>query len=179
VNVLSELYSKSDFLDEYTQYLRELIPSLEKLKIVNVTETKRQLRLTINGETFKLKEMSDGTIKAMLLTLLLWSPNKTTILALDEPELNLHPAWLKVISNWVLRSTSNDQIYISSHSPDFLDGFTEMFREGYVGLFVADLREKQTIKPMSPKKLESFMMEGWELGDLYRVGEPALGGWPW
>lgn len=179
VNVLSDLYSKSDFLDEYTQYLRELIPSLEKLKIVNVTETKRQLRLTINGETFKLKEMSDGTIKAMLLTLLLWSPNKTTILALDEPELNLHPAWLKVISNWVLRSNSNDQIYISSHSPDFLDGFTEMFREEYVGLFVADLREKQTIKPMSPKKLESFMMEGWELGDLYRVGEPALGGWPW
>jgi len=179
VNVLSDLYSKSDFLDDYTQYLRELIPSLEKIKIVNVTETKRQIRLTIDGETFKLKEMSDGTIKAMILTLLLWSPNKTTILALDEPELNLHPAWLKVISNWVLRSHTNGQIFISSHSPDFLDGFTEMFIEGYVGLFIADLREKQTIKSMSHKELESYFSEGWELGDLYRVGNPVLGGWPW
>lgn len=179
VNVLSDLDSDSDFLDEFTHNLQTLIPSLEKLKIVNVTETKRQLRLIINGESYKLKEMSDGTIKAMLLTLLLWSPNKTTILALDEPELNLHPAWLKVISNWVLRSQVNGQIFISSHSPDFLDGFTEMFREGYVGLFVADLREEQTIKSMTPKKLEALMKEGWELGDLYRVGEPALGGWPW
>lgn len=179
VNVLSDLDSKSDFLDEYTQYLRELIPSLEKLKIVYITETKHQLRLTINGKYFKLKEMSDGTIKAMLLTLLLWSPNKTTILALDEPELNIHPAWLKIISNWVLRSQSSGQIFISSHSPDFLDGFTEMFRKDYVGLFIADLKEEQTIRPMNPKKLESFMVEGWELGDLYRVGEPALGGWPW
>ena len=179
VNVLSDLYSDSDFLDEYAAHLRELIPGLEKLKIVNVSETKRQLRLTINGQIFKLKEMSDGTLKAMILTLLLWSPNKTTILSLDEPELNLHPAWLKVISNWVLRSQSSEQIFISTHSPDFLDSYTQSFKEGKVCLLVADLNEAQTIKAIDPKQVEHFTNDGWELGDLYRVGEPSLGGWPW
>lgn len=178
VNVLKYLDDSFDFLDQYTEILREIIPDLQKIKISDVSETKRQLKLTINNETYKLKEMSDGTVKAMLLALILWSPNKT-ILALDEPELNLHPAWLKVITNWVLRSNSSEQVFISSHSPDFLDGFTDMYRQGLVNLFVANLEQKDTIRPVESRILENLFEEGWDLGDLYRVGDPTLGGWPW
>jgi AAA15 family ATPase/GTPase len=133
----------------------------------------------MDKDIFKLRDMSDGTIKAMLLALLLWSPKKATFLSIDEPELNIHPAWLKVIANWVLRSNSYEQIFISSHSPDFLDGFTEMFMESKVGLFVANLGKIRTINPVTPETLERLIREGWQLGDIYRVGDPILGGWPW
>lgn len=54
-----------------------------------------------------------------------------------------------------------------------------MFQKGQVGLFVCSLNKKQTIKPVSPDVLKEMLEEGWELGDLYRVGDPLLGGWPW
>ncbi|GAX92028.1 AAA family ATPase [Effusibacillus lacus] len=179
VNVLNYLDEQYDFLDAYTQYLRELIHDLDSVKIISVGDTRRALQLKIKGQIFKLHELSDGTIKAMLLTLLMWTPEKMTILALDEPELNLHPAWLKVISTWVERTDSMEQLFISSHSPDFLDGYTELFLKQKVDLLVFDLKEEPTVKVVKPDNLKDLLERGWEIGDLYRVGEPALGGWPW
>jgi len=179
VNVLGYLDEKYDFIDLYTDSLKELIPGLERIKFVLSDERKRGLQLRINNQTYKLYEMSDGTLKAMLLVLLLLTPERMTILAIDEPELNIHPAWLKVIANWILRLKSTEQIFISSHSPDFLDSFTSMFLEGKVGLFVFNVNKEETITAVKPETLETSLREGWELGDLYRVGDPFLGGWPW
>lgn len=213
VNVLDYLDAKHDFLDRYTQILRELMPGLQKVKVIS-TDRKRALQLIIDDEQYKLYEMSDGTIKAMILALLLWTPEKMSILALDEPELNMHPAWLKIIARWILRKQSANQVFISTHSPDLLDVFTESFikeelalcvfrlpsrikakSEGqissdaarvdaYSELFpgvnkLKDLKKNGMITVVSPEKISNFITDGWELGDLYRVGEPALGGWPW
>lgn len=179
VNVISYLDERYNFIDDYTDRLRELIPKLKRIKIVHISETKRQLQLVIGGETFKLSEMSYGTIQVMLLTLLLWTPERMSILSLDEPEINLHPAWVKVIGDWVTKSPSASQIFISTHSPDLLDRFTELYRQGEVALFTFHLDQTPTVKRVYPDKLDVFFQQGWELGDLYRVGEPELGGWPW
>lgn len=44
-------------------------------------------------ESYLLSEVSDGTIEALLLALLISMPQKQapTLLAIDEPEVNLHP----------------------------------------------------------------------------------------
>lgn len=181
VNILyhASVEKGTDFLEGYKVFLREIVPQLEDLRIEVQSDGKRQLYLKIGGKEFKLSEMSDGTIKAMLLLVLLVSPDKMTILSLDEPELNLHPAWLQVITNWVLRSDSAEQIFISTHSPEFLDGFTADVHSGEVALFVGNLESDQTIRPLDPRRLDHYIAEGWKLGDLYRVGEQSLGGWPW
>ena len=179
VNVLNYLNDNYDFLDQYTDLLRELIPGLERVKISHVSQSNYELQLRIKNDWFKLNEMSDGTIKAMLMTLLLWSPEKMGIIALDEPELNLHPAWLKVMTNWIIQLRSTEQIFLSSHSPDFLDGFTSSFQQGETGVYVFNLDQTESIKLLMPEQIREFLQEGWEIGDLYRVGEPLLGGWPW
>ncbi len=114
----------------------------------------------------------------MALAALLWNPERVSTLVIDEPELNLHPAWLKVVAGWILDHRSADQVFVSTHSPDLLDGFTEAFREGALALFVCD-GTGRSIRPADPSALDSFFQRRWELGDLYRVGEPVLGGWPW
>lgn len=178
VNVLRYLDQKYDFLDEYVERLRELVPDLRKLKVVDASDTYKQLELNIGGHKYKPREMSDGTLKAMWLALLLFSPEKGSLLSIDEPEMNLHPAWLKVIGRWLQRFTSAEQLFVSTHSPDLLDTFTEGFKTGDVTLFVFGLGDKE-MRRVEPTELESFWKDGWELGDLYRVGEPKLGGWPW
>ena len=122
--------------------------------------------------------MSDGTLKALWLALLLFSPDRGSLLSIDEPELNLHPAWLRVIGGWLQRFSSAEQLFVSTHSPDLLDSFTEGFKNGAVELFVFGKGEAP-LHQIEPAALDGFFQEGWELGDLYRVGEPKLGGWPW
>lgn len=104
--------------------------------------------------------------------------NATTLLTIDEPELNLHPAWLARIGVWLKECRSAEQLIISTHSADLLDRLTDAFRAGEAALFVCGGGEKG-IHRIEPGTLDSFFAEGWELGDLYRVGEPKVGGWPW
>lgn len=179
VNVLYYLEEKYEFLEKYADVLREVIPDLTKFKISHTTESKIDLKLQIKDDWYKLSEMSDGTIKIMIIALLLSTPEKMSVIAFDEPELNLHPAWLKVISRWFLKMQSASQIFISTHSPDLLDGFTEVFHDKQANLYAFNLKGEKKIEQVTPNSLVEFLDEGWKLGDLYRVGEPLMGGWPW
>jgi predicted ATPase len=165
-------------LEAYALRLRELDPRVRRVKVVDVSDARRDVELVLESGSFRLRDLSDGTLKTLALALLLWSPERVSTLMIDEPELNLHPAWLKVVAGWILDHRSADQIFISTHSPDLLDGFTEAFREGEVALFVCD-GTGRGIRAADPRALDSFFQRRWELGDLYRVGEPVLGGWPW
>ena len=100
------------------------------------------------------------------------------MLAIDEPEMNIHPAWQQIIGRWIQQSDNFKQCFISTHSPDFLDVFTEGFKRGEVSVFVFDPREECLVKKLDYKKIKDDL-EDWELGDLYRVNDPAIGGWPW
>lgn len=166
-------------MGEYTRLLAQMLPDLREVKIVSVGDDAHSLRLDFGGgQRFKIGEMSHGTIKAMILAALVSSPVPTCLLSLDEPELNLHPAWLRVLGRWLLECRTAEQIIISTHSPDLLDSFTEAYRKGEVALFVFNW-PRRGVQHIEPNELDPFFQEGWELGDLYRAGEPKLGGWPW
>ena len=101
------------------------------------------------------------------------------MLAIDEPEVNLHPAWQNVLAKWLQTSAVFSQCFISTHSSDFLDAFTEGFRNGNVNIFVYDPTGKESFKPLNRERVNFEIDNGWLLGDLYRVNDPAIGGWPW
>ncbi|MFN9173215.1 MAG: hypothetical protein ACK58N_01505, partial [Synechocystis sp.] len=65
----------------------------------------------------------------------------------------------------------------STHSPDLLDQFTDCIEN--VHCFYQQDNNYFGIKTLSQESLQPQLDEGWELGDLYRVGDPLVGGWPW
>lgn len=103
--------------------------------------------------------------------------NAISLLAIDEPEMNLHPAWQKQLANEMIRGQGFKQCFISTHSPNFLDEFTEEFLNENVAVFVFDPGSKTTIRKLAQQELRSDLSE-WTLGDLYRIGDPMIGGWP-
>ena len=107
--------------------------------------------LQINGINFPLSEVSDGTVHLLLLILMLNQPKDSGIsmLAIDEPEMNLHPAWQKLLACEILSCQSFKQCFISTHSPDFLDEFTEDFLTGNVAVFVFDPARKTPIRMLN------------------------------
>ena len=97
------------------------------------------------------------------------------VVFIDEQELNLHPAWLYRLRKdfW----DSGKQIFIATHSSELLDSFTEDWQKGKVKIFVF---ENGNIRELKQKEqLKDYLEEGYQLGDLYRSGEPSIGGWPY
>lgn len=137
------------------------------------------MELEIDEHFFPLSEISDGTVHLLLLALFLCLPQSygISMLAMDEPEMNLHPAWQKLLAHEIIRSDSFKQCFISTHSPDFLDEFTDEFLSGDVGIFVFDPSSRFSIRKLDRDELQADLTS-WTLGDLYRVGDPTIGGWP-
>lgn len=166
------------FKDRYLSVLKKLVSGCEDIRICDAGG-KVWMELKIKGYYFPLSEVSDGTVHLLILLLMLNLPeyNGISMLAIDEPEMNLHPAWQKLIANEVLRCQSFEQCFISTHSPDFLDEFTDDFLSGNVGIFVFDPYSKIPLRKLDREELKSELRD-WTLGDLYRIGDPMIGGWP-
>lgn len=163
----------------FERYLRELIPDLQQADTVSIYD-KLLFRLMYDDKQYDLSDISEGTLKGLILNLLINMPMETpcSLLAIDEPETNLHPAWQKVVGNWLQTSTNFNQCFISTHSPDFLDSFTEEFKADHVAVFVFDNTGQDSIRKITYQDIADELGD-WELGDLYRTNDPALGGWPW
>lgn len=172
-------YKSEDVLwkNKFEERMRELIPNLQVADTVNAYD-KLIFKLVYNDEQYDLSDVSEGTLKGLILNMLVNMPmkNPRTLLAIDEPETNLHPAWQKVVGNWIQTADTFNQCFVSTHSPDFLDVFTEEFKKEKVAVFVFD--NDECIKKIQYKDIVDELGE-WELGDLYRTNDPALGGWPW
>ncbi len=180
VNVFSK-YKAEDIMwkKHFEDKMKALIPNLEMADSVNVYE-KLIFKMLYGDKQYDLSDVSEGTLKGLILNMLINMPfeQKVSLLAIDEPETNLHPAWQKVVGNWLQMSETFKQCFVSTHSPDFLDVFTEEFKQGRVAVFVFDNNSDNLIKKVKYEDIVDELGE-WELGDLYRTNDPALGGWPW
>ena len=75
------------------------------------------------GPAFELVQESDGTLRMLgILTALYQTPSRT-LLAIEEPELTIHPGALGVLCDAMKEASSYSQIVITTHSPDLIYHF--------------------------------------------------------
>jgi len=167
-----------DFEEHINHAMKSILPNTRKIKTY-----RSNLSLAVQWhfeemrEPFYLSELSDGSVRMLCWATLLHSPILPTLLVIDEPELGLHVAWMQILAEWIKNAAHKTQVMISTHSPDLLDYFTDSVKN--VLCFERQDKSHFTIKPLSTSALSSKIEEGWQLGDLYRIGDPDLGGWPW
>ena len=61
-------------------------------------------------------ELSDGTLRYLLLVAALLSPRPPGLMVLNEPETSLHPALLAPLARLIGQASSTTQIVVVSHS---------------------------------------------------------------
>jgi predicted ATPase len=61
-------------------------------------------------------ELSDGTLRYLLLVAALLSPRPPTLMILNEPETSLHPDLLPALARLIAKASSNTQIIVVSHA---------------------------------------------------------------
>jgi predicted ATPase len=62
-------------------------------------------------------ELSDGTLRYLLLSAALLTPRPPELMVLNEPETSLHPDLLPALARLILAAAANTQIIIVSHAP--------------------------------------------------------------
>ena len=168
-----------DFEDSLNEAMKSILPKTRRIRPVR----SGRLSLTVEWyfedikEVFYLNEMSDGTVRMLCWATILHSPLLPSLIVIDEPELGLHVSWMPILAEWIKKAARKTQIIITTHSPDLLDHFTDCLEN--VLCFYSKNRTHFSVKSLSKAMLEQKLEEGWQLGDLYRVGDPTIGGWPW
>jgi len=178
--VLDNLSQRNiDFEDSINEAMKLILPQTRRLRPIRSGRLSLTVEWYFDGipEPFFLTDMSDGTVRMLCWATLLHSPVLPSLLVIDEPELGLHVAWMPILAEWIKQAAQKTQIIVTTHSPDLLDHFTDCLEN--VLCFYSENRTHFSIKPLSKPMLEPKLEEGWQLGDLYRVGDPSIGGWPW
>ncbi|QDQ27277.1 AAA family ATPase [Chitinimonas arctica] len=61
-------------------------------------------------------ELSDGTLRYLLLTAALLTPRPPTLMVLNEPETSLHPDLLPALARLIIACSAHTQIWVVSHA---------------------------------------------------------------
>ncbi len=80
--------------------------------------------------------LSDGTLRLLAYLVLLNQPDLPSLLTIEEPERNVHPAWLIIISDILLQLSERTQVIITTHSSQLLDTFTPQNLNENVGILL-------------------------------------------
>lgn len=98
----------------------------EELIFPPAADQKVQLRL--RWKSLKTEQsaanLSDGTLRFLLLVAILANPEPGDLIAIDEPETGLHPSMLPIIAELAAEASQRTQVILTTHSPQFLDAFT-------------------------------------------------------
>ncbi|MCP4135088.1 MAG: AAA family ATPase [bacterium] len=178
--VLDNLSSESlDFEESINRAMKSIIRSTRKVRPIKSGRLSLAIEWHFNDieEPFYLNDMSDGTVRMLCWAVILHSSKLPKLLVIDEPELGIHVSWMPILAEWIKSAAEKTQVIIASHSPDLLDYFTDHWKD----VFVFSLGKKDYFKvnQLSETDLKEKFDEEWQLGDLNRVGDPSVGGWPW
>lgn len=174
-----------EFEEAIEQAMKAILPGTRKLRAITSGRLSLTVEWHVQGckEPFFLNEMSDGTVRMLCWAIILHSPQLPSLIAIDEPEVGIHVAWLPILAAWIKEAARRTQVIISTHSPDLLDHFTDQLEsdDGKLYVFQTDPKSKNhfVVKQLLKTAVATQLEEGWQVGDLYRVGDPSVGGWPW
>jgi predicted ATPase len=118
----------------------------------------------INGNEMITAQLSDGTLRFMMLVTLLMHPVLPDSIFLDEPELGLHPYAIDTVASLIKEITYSKkaQITISTQSPLLIDFFEPE------DVLVVEHKDAQSIfTRLSSNELSSWLEE-FTLGDAWK-----------
>jgi predicted ATPase len=131
----------------------------------------QRVQLRIRWRSLKTEQsaadLSDGTIRFLMLLAIFASPDPGALIAVDEPEVGLHPSMFPIVAEFAAEAAMRSQVVLTTHSPQFLDAFGKdapttavtQWADGETRLSVIDGEE-----------LRRWLQE-YSLGALFRSGE--------
>lgn len=152
---------------EILKLMEERVPGIKKVEAQETSDGRIVLRFQDGNfkDPFVARFVSDGTIKMFSYLVMLKDPEKHALLCVEEPENQLYPQLLQELAEeFRIYSETGGQVFISTHSPDFLNAvrLEELYclvkENGYTKIY------KASQNPL----IKALYDEGDLLGQLWR-----------
>ena len=101
----------------FDQVLSKLLDPVPDWSIDQMDSGQHYLKIRANGTTHSSEGMGEGLVSLLYIVDALYDSNESHLIAIDEPELSLHPALQRRLSALLVEYASNRQIVIATHSP--------------------------------------------------------------
>ena len=154
-----------------------MIPAFHSflLEPSKLNENQILLKWFQQGSDYELgpHQLSDGSIRFIALCTLFSQPADSLplLIAIDEPELGLHPAALEVLAGLVSSAAMDCQVILATQSSTLLDHFDAEH------VIVANTRNgASTFQQLSNEKLDEWL-EDYSVGEIWE--QNLVGGGPY
>lgn len=180
--VLHEILNRFNFrstAEELRAFLGAAYPWFEEITCETTFGAPPQVLVRVRergmSRAMELWELSDGMLRFLCLATALLNPVPPTLIAIDEPELGLHPGLLPVVAEMIRAASERTQVLVTTHSPDLLD----CFGIDDIAVMARDEDEAKAVwyRPSNRSTLVQMLEDvtGDTLGDLHRSGELEAG----
>ncbi|MEQ1840422.1 MAG: AAA family ATPase [Verrucomicrobiales bacterium] len=160
--------------NRFVTELRNLYPDIINVRVA--PSGGGAMRLFVEereGIEIPAERLSDGTLRFMFLLAILLDPKPPRLIAIDEPELGLHPDVIPKLADLLLEASTRTQIVVTTHSRMLVDALGD----DPESVVVCEKHNGET----TMTRLDSNDLEEWlktySLGDLWSKGE--IGGNRW
>ena len=130
----------------------------------------QQIQLRVRWKSLKREQttadLSDGTLRFLLLVAILANPEPPALIAIDEPATGLHPSMLPIVAEYAAEAALRSQIILTTHSAEFLDAFGD----SPTTTVMKWENGKTRLQTISDEALNYWLGE-YTLGKMYRSGE--------
>lgn len=174
-NVIQFLHEQHpDKLEEIFSMLQQRVPRLEK--VISEPMADGRLLLQIKDAPFERpilsRFVSDGTLKMLAYLTVLFNPEISHFIGIEEPENFLHPRLLPELAELCRQASARSQLLITSHSPFLLNA---MKPEEVFVLWRDDKGFTQAKKTSDLEGIPEQIKAGGKLGALWMEGFFGLG----
>ena len=137
---LYRLYNQDEYLlEQILMRLSSFLPGYTKLEVLDDKANKQFIFILHNmeGKKFSSRVLSEGTLRLLVLCVLLYDEKFQGLLCFEEPENGIHPYRIKAMAE-LLRLLATDfteddnllrQIIVNTHSPVLLRCLKEMYND--------------------------------------------------
>lgn len=126
-----------------------------------------------DGRQIPASRLSDGTLRYLCLLAILLHPEPPSLVAIEEPELGLHPDLLPTLSDLLVQASERSQLIVTTHSDVLVDALTDKPES----VVVCEKYAGQTAMQRLDKDELTEWLEEYSLGALWTSGQ--LGGNRW
>ena len=119
--IQAPIESRAEIMQFAEIFRGKVVDVTKRSVVVEVTGTDGyfELEMRQNGllRPLKTSELSDGTLRYLLLVAALLSPRPPALMILNEPETSLHPELLPALARLIAKASRRSQVVVVSHAP--------------------------------------------------------------
>ncbi|MFO7565955.1 MAG: AAA family ATPase [Enhygromyxa sp.] len=170
--VLSALRGKPDSKLALVSDLRELYDGVLDYEII-VEGGKAQLYLNEGNRMIPATRLSDGTLRYLSLLSVLHHPTPAPLIAIEEPELGLHPDIIPRVAELLRDAAQRTQLIVTTHSSALVDALSDTPES----VVVTEKKDGATTFERLDRRDLGVWLDKYSLGELWARGD--IGGTRW